>query len=65
MRILKRPKFKKATCHVCGCVFVPSDKDINPFMCGITANCPTCRAACPVVPKKKPEPAPQQRGGDE
>lgn len=71
MKILKRPKFKKVTCRVCGCVFVPSDKDIDPVMSGLTTRCPVCKAPRSAVPKKmpkpelKPAPLPKREGGDE
>lgn len=75
MKILKRPKFKKITCRVCGCVFVPSDKDIEPRVRGYEENrpevdglgsrCPVCRASCPAEPKKLPAVKTPQRGGDE
>lgn len=66
MKVLKKPKFKKITCPVCVCTFLPSEKDIltnNGNMVEpdhIFAKCPVCRRVCQVEPKKKTEPVEQK-----
>lgn len=59
MKILKKPKFKKCTCRVCECVFVPTSKDIHPTINAqgetirIRARCPVCQNMEEAVPKKR------------
>ena len=56
MKIIKKPKFKKIECYRCGCIFTPSDVDIDQLTAVenvLSTNCPVCRAPCAVEPKKK------------
>lgn len=62
MKVLKKPKFKKITCAVCDCVFVPASSDIladadGPWKEGrVFARCPVCLAACEATPRRRPRP---------
>lgn len=59
MKVLKKPKFRKIACAVCGCVFQPESSDIlagtdGPFKEGkVFARCPVCLAACEARPSKR------------
>lgn len=59
MKILKKPKFKKLTCTVCDCVFVPGIKEIFPTVNNagktirLQSRCPVCHNMEDVTPKKK------------
>lgn len=59
MKIVKKPKFKKITCPVCDCVFVPSSSDIlvevkGPYKVGqVYARCPVCLSECRAWPRRR------------
>lgn len=60
MKILKRPKFKRITCHVCGCIYQPQEKDVlTKDGCPVVSDrifveCPVCRNLSYAEPVKKP-----------
>ena len=60
MKIIKKPKFKKITCHVCGCVYLPQEKDVLTkdghvvLPNRILVECPVCHNLSYAEPEKKP-----------